>query len=388
MKEDEKGTEDFACLCRRTDYYQGADATCMDCPSGANCSKKDGMQLAEIHALPGYWRSASDVDKFTSCGEKTKEKSHRCCANGCVDLNVSSHADAQCLEGYASALCKTCAKDYTIVNGVCTSCPGGGSFGQALIPMLSSCLLLFLVVLVFVLRSGGKSTTDANSTDANFARLKKLKRRKKLFGQMKILLSLLQIMASMPSVVTGVDFSPFFRNMASAFGVFNLDVLSFSGVLDCGMSVRFFDQFLVHMILPIGCMAAIAAAFGVARVCTAKANTVKHVQINETVSKVVILVILLLYPGLSTKVFQVWKCQSVAGVKGEFLVQDFNIKCNEKEHVTFIVLAVGFLLLYIVGIPLTMLVLLCRNRKHLHDEESPKHYAVKNALGGLYAQCE
>ena len=371
-----------ACLCRRTDYYQGNNATCMACPSGANCSNNDGMRLMEIHALPGYWRPAPDSVAFTSCGEQTTEGIHRCCANGCVDLNVSSHADAQCLEGYASALCKACAKDFTIVNGECKPCPGGGSFGQALVPMLSSCFLLFLLVLVFVLRGTGKST------DANFARLKKFKRRKKMFGQIKILLSLLQIMASMPSVITGVDFSPFFRNMANIFSVFNLDVLSFSGVLDCGMSVRFFHQFLVHMMLPIGCMFAILAAFGIAKMCTAKANKAKHVQINEAVSKVVILVILLLYPGLSTKVFQVWKCQSVAGIKGQFLVQDFNVKCNENEHVTFVVLAIGFLLLYIVGIPLTMLVLLCRNRKHLHDENSPKHHAVKNALGGLYGQCE
>ena len=374
--------KESSCLCRRTDFYRGADATCMDCPSGANCSKNNGMQLAEIHALPGYWRSALDNDEFTSCGEQTKEGSHRCCPNGCINLNVSTHADAQCLEGYASALCKACAKDYTIVNGACTPCPGGGSFGQALIPMLSSCFLLFLIVLVFVLRSSGKST------DANFNRLEKLKRKKKLFGQMKILLSLMQIMASMPSVITGVDFSPFFRNMANVFGVFNMDVLSFSGDLDCGMSVRFFYKFLVHMMLPIGCMAAIIAAFGVAKVCTAKANTVKRTQINEAVSKVVILIILLLYPGLSTKVFQVWKCQSVAGIKGQYLVQDFNVICNEGEHMTFVVLAIGFLLLYIVGIPLAMLMLLCRNRKHLHDEQSPKHHAVKNALGGLYSQCE
>jgi len=154
------------------------------------------------------------------------------------------------------------------------------------------------------------------------------------------------------------------------------------------MSVRFFDRFLIHMILPVGCMIAIAGAFGVAKMCTAETNAVKHVQINEAVSKVVILIILLLYPGLSTKVFQVWKCQSVAGVNGEFLVQDFNVSCNEGEHVTFVVLAEGFLLLYIVGIPLAMLVLLYRNRKHLHDEQSPKHHAVKNALGGLYGQCE
>merc|ERR1712166_993077 len=43
---------------------------------------------------------------------------------------------------------------------------------------------------------------------------------------------------------------------------------------------------------------------------------------------------------------------------------------------------------YIVGIPLIMFVLMFRNRKILHDESSPKHHAIKNALGGLYDQYE
>ena len=154
------------------------------------------------------------------------------------------------------------------------------------------------------------------------------------------------------------------------------------------MSVRFFDRFLIHMMLPIGCALAIVASYLVAHAVTAKTNTTKHTQINEAVSKVLILVILLLFPGLSTKVFQVWKCTSVDGMEGQYLVQDFTIQCNQGEHVRFVVLAGGFLLLYIVGIPLTMFVLMFRNRKILHDTSSPKHHAINNALGGLYDQCK
>ena len=62
---------------------------------------------------------------------------------------------------------------------------------------LSSCVLLFLIVLVFILRGA-----SSKSTDANFARLKRVKRMSKLFGQMKILLSLVQIVASMPRITT------------------------------------------------------------------------------------------------------------------------------------------------------------------------------------------
>ena len=41
----------------------------------------------------------------------------------------------------------------------------------------------------------------------------------------------------------------------------------------------------------------------------------------------------------------------------------------------------GFLPLSTVSIPLTVLVLLSRNRKHLHDGDSTKHRGVKNAFG-------
>ena len=73
-----------------------------------------------------------------------------------------------------------------------------------------------------------------------------MKKVNKMFGQGKILMSLLQIVASMPFVLTGVNFSPFFKNMANIFGVFNLDVLALSSALGCQYAVRFFDRFIIH----------------------------------------------------------------------------------------------------------------------------------------------
>ena len=384
------------CNCKKDLYYQNEtkdqndNVICINCPFGANCSRH-GMQLEELSALPGHWRPTKDSRFFPECNIP-----ENCCPDGCSHLNVSSsRTDDQCKIGHTSALCMACADDYVTINGACVPCKGGGFFSSALIPMFSSCFLLFLIVLGFIVR--GKKLTAAQ-----YARGRKLKRmntknsalaiirkHNKMFGQMKILLSLFQIISSMPSIITGVEFSPFFRDIANIFGVFNLDILSFSGFVSCHMSVRFFDQFLIHMMLPIGCFLAILSAFVVAHKCTSTTNTKKHTQINEAVSKMLILVILLLFPGLSTKIFQVWKCTSVDGIDDvQFLVQDYNIKCYQGEHITFLIVAAGFLLLYIVGIPLTMLVLMFRNRKHLHDVDSPKHHATKNALGGLYGQCK
>ena len=50
-------------------------------------------------------------------------------------------------------------------------------------------------------------------------------------------------------------------------------------------------------------------------------------------------------------------------------------------------LAEGFLPLSIVSIPLTVLVLLSRNQKHLHNGDLPKHRGVKNAFGSGQRKC-
>ena len=89
---------------------------------------------------------------------------------------------------------------------------------------------------------------------------------------------------------------------------------------------------------------------------------------NEAVSKIVVLVILLLFPGLSTKLFSMFKCQSFDGIEDKLLlVQDYSIDCNQGEHITFTLIGVIFLGLYIAGIPLTMFMLLwCWNQIHSH----------------------
>ena len=192
----------------------------------------------------------------------------------------------------------------------------------------------------------------------------------------------------MPHVLDNVPWPTIFLEIALPFGVFNLDFLSVFAKTSCGVNVRFFDRFVIHMVLPVVVIAAILSASAVARVCTSKTKKEKLIRINETTSKVVTFVILLLFPGLSTKVFQMMKCVSINGVEGELLVKDYSVTCNQGEHVGYTVLAGAFLGLYVVGIPLTMFLLMWWNRKVLHNEKHSKHRWVNTALGGLYLQCK
>ena len=83
-----------------------------------------------------------------------------------------------------------------------------------------------------------------------------------------------------------------------------------------------------------------------------------------------------------------FKCKSIEGIDGQLLVEDYHQTCQTGEHVTYTLLAIIFLCLYVIGIPLGMFFLLWRNKNHLHDESSPKHHLIKNALGGMYTQYE
>ena len=100
--------------------------------------------------------------------------------------------------------------------------------------------------------------------------------------------------------------------------------------------------------------------------------------------------LLLIYPGLATRVFRVFRCISVGENENAIhvLQQDYNIACYGEDHMMYVVLAVVFMCVYILGGPLLILYELFRNRKHLHDESSPKHKATLFKLGGLYQQYE
>merc|ERR1712167_422639 len=52
------------------------------------------------------------------------------------------------------------------------------------------------------------------------------------------------------------------------------------------------------------------------------------------------------------------------------------------------IVGIAFTLLYIVGIPLLMFVMLFKNRRALHDASHPRHKEVAFEYGGLYAQYE
>ena len=98
---------------------------------------------------------------------------------------------------------------------------------------------------------------------------------------------------------------------------------------------------------------------------------------------------LIYFDNNGSKIFTMFKCKSIDGIDdGQLLMEDYTQTCASGEHVTYQLLGIVFLCVYVIGIPFGMFLILWRNKKHLHDEASPKHHLIKNALGGMYTQYE
>jgi hypothetical protein len=93
--------------------------------------------------------------------------------------------------------------------------------------------------------------------------------------------------------------------------------------------------------------------------------------------------------GLCTRIFQVLKCRSLDGV-GSVLNADYGVGCYTVggNHEAMVGVAALFMVLYVVGVPLGVYLLLHFNRKHLHDQASRKYQQVSREFGTLYEQYE
>ena len=69
---------------------------------------------------------------------------------------------------------------------------------------------------------------------------------------------------------------------------------------------------------------------------------------------------------------------------GTYLVRDMSVECFVGEHAMMTAVGITFQVLYIVGIPAGMFVVLYRKRQALHDKNHPDNEKMVFSYGGLY----
>ena len=209
----------------------------------------------------------------------------------------------------------------------------------------------------------------------------------KIIGRFKIQISALQITSMMTSTFDSVPWPDNFSMFTASLQIFNVDILDFFPFMikgGCIFRLKYTDKFLLHMLIPIGLYLFAWLAYLVAGAI----RTGKQVRLaqREWYVKMVTSLVLLIYPGLTVRIFQMFKCYPVPGFGGSVLHQDFSMTCYEGQHNMYIAMAVVAMVVYVFGIPLAILFVLFKNKAALFDETHSKHEEVAMEFGSLYIQ--
>jgi hypothetical protein len=386
-------------------------------------SAEQSMSYAELRCCPAVHPASSSAVNSTSISTSgttaasdsaVRTTSRSICADASFNL---TDPDQQCSHGYRGPLCAGCAHNHVRVLNDCVPCKGGASFGAAFLALALSCLVVSLFVVLVLLKCATRKAAASASG-------------KSLVGQVKILILFAQLLSSMPDAFDAVPWPEQFKLFAIRISLpFTLDFLSAFALGGCHLSLFPLDAFLLHMLLVPLLVVAVSSAYvatvklpcclragwdaaqidgggggsgggggendgggggdndGTETVSTTKTIMLVAARRRELAIKIFIFAVQLMYPGLAARIFSIFRCRVYEGaVEAPVFVRNLLVACHTGRHAVFEGLAVLFMLLYVAGVPFAVFVALWWNRKHLNDESSPRHNAVKYEFGALYRQ--
>jgi hypothetical protein len=107
----------------------------------------------------------------------------------------------------------------------------------------------------------------------------------------------------------------------------------------------------------------------------------------EQMGRFINMIVFLIYPGLSVKIFTIFKCIELD--KGTYyLMQDLSVRCYDSNWNAAAAVAAICIIVYVIGIPAVTFFLLHRNKDTILDGTAEEQDALKKIYGSLYNQYE
>jgi hypothetical protein len=169
--------------------------------------------------------------------------------------------------------------------------------------------------------------------------------------------------------------------------------------IDCIAPLSLFSKFVIIMLLPAVSCAAIEVARWIAD-CTAGSNATAEgghaattLKNRENAYYRMYFVIFLLYPLLSRTIFHMFQCQTLHDHEA-WHVDDFDVDCNSGEYTAFYAIAMVFVFIYPIGIPVGLFILLWRDEQRQANDPSanplpdPSLAFVRKDYKGVYYYFE
>ena len=193
----------------------------------------------------------------------------------------------------------------------------------------------------------------------------------KLVGHLKIFTGWIQIICSLPLIfnIPWPDSFSRFMQLPAINIVFNLNVLGvFGSFSPCAFTMPFTSQFILHMlflpyVIGVSVVSGWVAATLQAHVPTCQ-RRFHSFSVWIRVKKVITIVVFLVYPSLTVRIFSMFKCVELD--QSEFYLQaELSMRCHEGPWLFYSAVAFASIGVYIVGIPVLSFVMLYRHR-HVH----------------------
>ena len=215
----------------------------------------------------------------------------------------------------------------------------------------------------------------------------------------KIIVGWAQIVGSLSITFSSVPWPKVFLEYTLSFGaIFNLNVGALFAFTNCQLNLPFLDGYVIHLLLLFLLCLAVVVGYGLALLCWGRKDAELAKQYKQICVKILIMLIMFLYPSICVKTFTGLRCTSVTpfampdGTNTTLRVmsEDWNVLCDSGatywyNYTTLIYIVMG---LIVAGVPLGILVTLAIYRKHLFDSTSEQHEATLEMFGPLFVQYE
>ncbi|CAE7309164.1 unnamed protein product [Symbiodinium microadriaticum] len=336
------------CSCKEL-YYAGNSSECKLCPEGLIC--KGGSQLGNLNLSRGFWRAGRFVEEILPCQ-----------VDAC--LGGTAYGDEGCDEGHTGPLCAVCceAHYYDSYTKRCLPCSSSGAFWG---PQQWLIALLVLLLLAWVFLRKKIKGVLTSSTRNEHAKLKEVN------TKLKIAVSLLQVMNTIPAVFRFIDWPATLLQFLEALSMFNLSLFQVVPA-DCIHPNTFYDRLVVTTLLPLSLWVVLAVVCYF-RIWSLKAEKRRRDETQSNFIGAALMVAYLVLPSVSSTIFDTFKCQSFSlddGRVGTFLQADLAIDCNAEVHSSYVIYAGIMTVVYPIGIPIWMAASLWRHRKAIDPDVS------------------
>lgn len=189
--------------------------------------------------------------------------------------------------------------------------------------------------------------------------------------------------------MTGVQYPALYEDFLAGLDLVNLNfgfILSFA----CVLETDHYQRLLFATIGPMVVFLGLAMLYSISKKRNYQFPEVMR-SVNRKFLSIALFIVFFVYSSVSHTIFQTFVCEKLDN-DIEYLRADYSLECTTSTHKTFEAYAAVMVIIYPIGIPVTFLWWLLKNRRVLSKRSHPSSYsdeilALRDLWGPYKPQC-